>query len=224
MSKTVLGTFPRRLDAETCIRDLQDLGFNPKDISIVMKDQTEARNVASRTGSQAAGHAISGATAGGVIGAIAGLLVGIGAIALPGIGALLIGGPIAAVLGLTGAAATTASGAVTGVLAGGLIGALAGLGIPEKDARVYEDRIRQGGVLIAVPTGDRAELDVRQVLEDHNAEQIKVIDTTAEDRISTPLQRVKDYEREQDRPAAYYSDVGRRRRITSEDDGDWFDD
>jgi uncharacterized membrane protein len=106
--------------------------------------------------------------------------VGIGAIAIPGIGAVLIGGPLAAALGLTGAAATTVSGATTGALAGGLIGALTGLGVSDSDAKVYEESIKSGGVLVAVPAQHTDTADATTVLEKHGAQQVRSIDTNIE--------------------------------------------
>ncbi len=99
-------------------------------------------------------------------------MIGIGAIAIPGIGGLLIGGPLAAALGLTGAAAATVSGAVTGALAGGLVGGLVGLGVPEETAKVYENRIREGGVLIAVAAREGDD-EAHAVLEEHGADEIR---------------------------------------------------
>jgi uncharacterized membrane protein len=175
MPETVLAVFSNRDNAEMAIEDLQSEGYNPKDISIVMRDREEAEGVARDTGSNVAAGAVSGATTGGVVGAITGLLVGIGAIAIPGIGGVLIGGPLAAALGLTGAAATTVSGAATGAVAGGLIGALMGLGVPEEEARVYEERIKAGEIMIAVPTRGRGR-EVESILSDHGADQIRTVD------------------------------------------------
>lgn len=180
MAKMVLGIFAERADAEGAIADLEEDGFNPKDISIVMQDKAEAREMAEDTGSTVAEGAVSGATTGGVLGAIAGLLIGIGAIAVPGVGALLIGGPLAAALGLSGAAATTVSGAATGALAGGLIGALTGLGVPEEDARLYEERIKAGGILVMVPAKSDDTADVKQTLEDNNADQVRTVEMSME--------------------------------------------
>ncbi|MEO6509212.1 MAG: general stress protein [Patescibacteria group bacterium] len=177
MSSMVIGVFSNRTNAESALEELKDTGYNAKDISIVMKDTAEAQEVASSTGSNVAGGAATGATTGGVIGALAGLLVGIGAIAIPGLGALLIGGPIAAALGLGGAAASTVSGAVTGALAGGLLGALMGLGIPEEDAKVYEQRVQAGGILVAVPARTGEGTEAREILENNGAEQIKSVTT-----------------------------------------------
>lgn len=174
----ILGVFGDSNNAERAISDLERLGYDPKDLSIVMKDRDEARHVADATGATVAEGAASGATTGGIIGALAGLLVGIGAISIPGIGAVLIGGPLAAALGLSGAAATTVSGAATGVLAGGLIGALTGLGVPDRDARIYEESIKSGGVLIAVPSEGRDANDAMDVMDKYGAQQVRTINTT----------------------------------------------
>lgn len=180
--ETVFGIFDRKDMAEEAINSLESRGYNPKDISIIMKDTEDGREVGERTGANIARGAVSGATTGGVIGAITGLLIGIGAIAVPGIGALLIGGPIAAALGLTGAAATTVSGAVTGVLAGGLVGGLVGLGVPEREARVYEERIKGGAILLAVPARMGEEAEVEGVLEDMGATNVTAVEMNNEER------------------------------------------
>lgn len=184
MSYTVLGIFGDRAKAEGTIEELENAGYNPKDMSIVVRDNVVAEDIASDTGTNIAGGAVSGATTGAVLGGLAGLLVGVGAIAIPGIGALLIGGPLAAALGLTGAAATTVSGATTGAVAGGLIGALMGLGLPAEYARSYETAIREGGILLAVPALTGQEEEVEDILSQNGADQIrsvKAIDEIPED-------------------------------------------
>jgi hypothetical protein len=175
LQKTVIGVFSDSDDAEDAIETLRDEDYNPKDISIVMQNAREGEVIANNTGASVADGAATGATTGAVLGGIAGLLIGIGAIAIPGIGAILIGGPLAAALGLSGAAATTVSGAATGALAGGLLGALMGLGVPEEDARVYENRVKAGGILVAVPARPGEEGDVESVLEENGADTIRTL-------------------------------------------------
>ncbi len=86
--KMVLGIFTSRNFAERAILDLESVGFNPKEMSIIMRDQPEADEIADRTGSTVATGTVSGMTTGGVVGGIAGLLIGMGAIAIPGLGGL----------------------------------------------------------------------------------------------------------------------------------------
>ncbi len=203
MTRMVLSIFTDSQNATTAINELESRGYNPKDISIITKDRADAEYIHGETGSHIAEGAIGGVTTGGVLGALAGLLIGVGAIAVPGIGGILIGGPLAAALGLSGAAATTVSGAATGALAGGLIGALVGLGVPEEDARIYESRIKEGGILVAVPVRHGFEDEAINILEKSGASDIKplVHEDLAEARRDTY---------EDTRPAAYFSDVGRR--------------
>ncbi len=178
MAKMILGVFGDSDRASMAISDLERLGYDPKDVSIVMKDHAEARKVSDATGATVVEGAASGATTGGIIGALAGLLVGVGAITIPGIGAVLIGGPLAVALGLSGAAATTVSGAATGALAGGLIGALTGLGVSDTDAHHYEESIRSGGVLVAIPADQGDTDDALSALDRHGAQQVRTISTS----------------------------------------------
>lgn len=175
-NETMIGVFADRADADQAITELKNLGYSAQDISIMVRDQNEGLKKDKDRGANVAEGTATGATTGGAVGALTGLLVGIGAITLPGIGALFIGGPIAAALGLTGAAATAVSAAASGVLAGGLVGALVGLGLPEETAKVYETRIREGAVVVAVPimsTIDRSQ--VQNVYENNDADQIRTV-------------------------------------------------
>ena len=176
MTTMNLALFSDREDADAAVNDLENAGFSPKQISLVMKGNAESKVVTTDPVGSAVDDAVIGGTTGGVIGGIAGLLIGIGALTIPGIGALLIGGPIAVALGATGAAATAVSAAVTGAVAGGLLGGLTGLGLPEETAEIYQNRIKEGGILLAVPvTTVGNSVDSRHILEDHDAEQIKTV-------------------------------------------------
>ncbi len=174
--KLILGVFSSEENAEDAIDELKVLGYDAKDLSIIMRDREASERITTNTGSSVVEGAASGAAAGTLLGGLAGLLLGIGVIALPGVGPLLIGGPLAAALGFSGAAAFTVSGAVTGALAGGLLGALMSLGVPEEDARFYEDRIREGGILLAVPSRRGREKEVVDTLDEFGADQVRTID------------------------------------------------
>src|SRR4030095_4159743 len=84
--------------------------------------------------------ATTGAGTGAVIGGVLGWLAGIGAIAIPGLGPFIAAGPIMAALAGLGA----------GGAAGGIVGGLVGMGLPEYEAKRYEGRVKDGGVLISV--------------------------------------------------------------------------
>lgn len=177
----VLGVFADNTSASNALNDLQAKGYDPKNISVITRDSNNTTQVVNDSGADVidntAQGAGQGAATGAVVGGIAGLLIGVGAIAIPGIGGLLVGGPIAAALGLTGAAATTMTGALTGGLAGGLIGALVGLGVPEEQAEVYEERLKQGAILLIVPAVSDNDMTAREILQQNGADQISIVNT-----------------------------------------------
>jgi hypothetical protein len=172
MTKTILGIFQDRTDVERAIDKFESEGFKPADFSIVMKDKHEAEDLGNDTGANVAGGAVSGAASGAVLGGLAGLIAGI---AIPGVGAFLIGGPIAAALGLTGAAASTVSGAATGAVVGGIAGALMGMGLSREDAEYYEGKVKEGAILLAVPTRENQQELVMSIFDDCNASDVKTI-------------------------------------------------
>ena len=138
--RTVVGVFDGPSHAEGALNDLKDAGFSPEQVSVVAQDKAETRGMVENTGMGSGERAGTGALLGGITGGALGWLVGLGALAIPGIG------PVVA----AGALATTLGGAAVGAVAGGLIGALTSLGVPEEDARGYEDNVRQGSILLTV--------------------------------------------------------------------------
>ncbi|MBX4199009.1 general stress protein [Candidatus Parcubacteria bacterium] len=167
MDTTTIGIFEKRADADAAISELRALGIADTDISYIYTAEEGGETV--EVGNQAGEGAASGATTGAVLGAIAGLAVANGL--LPGFGSLFVAGPIAAALGLTGVAATTAAGAMTGLAAGGLVGALAGLGVPDVEARVYEEKVRRGGILLTAKSLNPAA--VKDVFKKYGAAEIR---------------------------------------------------
>lgn len=212
--QTVVGIFDMEDNARGAIDELRDMGYDPKNISLIMKDVRRANDLGDETGTRVAGGAVTGAATGAAIGGLAGLLIGVGAIAIPGVGALLIGGPLAAAFGLTGAAATTASGAATGALAGGLIGALLSLGIPENQARKYEERIQAGGILLAVPAFDRRTTEVEDIMTDNGATDVNALDLPEAKEDDWAVTGAHDEEDYESRRYAYrHRRMGRRHQI-----------
>lgn len=203
MTQIVLGVFSQKSMAEDAISELENEGYNPKEISIMMKDTSEGDMIAKRTGAEnIIGDTLSGAATGAVLGGIAGLAA---SFVIPGLGAFFIGGPLASALGLTGAAATTASGAATGALAGGIIGALtSAFGLSSGDARIYEERINQGGILIAVPAQKSQEHEVMAILHDFNADNVKTVEAPQKE-LRRERREASEYE------PAYFSGIRRRK-------------
>ena len=163
--RTVVGVFARPSEAERALTDLRNAGFTPEQVSVVARDTRATRDVAERGGMEdAAQGAGAGAALGGLGGGLLGWLVGIGALAIPGIG------PIVA----AGALATTLGGAAVGAVAGGLIGALVDLGLPEEDARGYEQHVRGGSILLTVnATSDTEAVRAREVFDRHGGAAVR---------------------------------------------------
>lgn len=154
-------------DAQTnrIVDSLTESGFSSNDISVLFPDKKSTHEFSHEKNTKAPEGAVTGATSGGVIGGTLGWLAGIGALAIPGAGPLIAAGPLLAAL----------SGAAAGAAVGGIAGGLVGLGIPELEAKRYENRISEGNVLISVlvETGERLKL-AKEVLTNARAEDISV--------------------------------------------------
>jgi uncharacterized membrane protein len=149
--------------AEQIVENLQNSGFDVSEISVLMPDTAGKHDFGHVKASKAPEGAATGATAGGVTGGVLGLLAGIGALAIPGIGPFIAAGPIMASLG----------GAAVGASAGGLVGGLIGLGIPEIEAKRYEEKLKNGNFLVAVDAEDSDRVDrAKEIFKDAGAEDI----------------------------------------------------
>ncbi|HWO01448.1 MAG TPA: hypothetical protein VNS63_19465 [Blastocatellia bacterium] len=162
MAKLATGLFKTRSDAERAVDSLIYNGFTRDDISLLMSDATRGREFALQMATKAPEGAATGATIGGAIGAIAAGLVVLGIIVVPGL-ALVAAGPVVATLAGLGA----------GAAAGGLAGALIGMGIPEHEARFYNEAIEKGGILVGVYAHDDRVDQARKILEASGAEKVK---------------------------------------------------
>src|SRR4026208_1889819 len=140
MSKSVFGIATTHGQAERIVEQLQAQGFETSEISVLMPDTGGPRDVGHVKATKAPEGATTGAATGGAIGGTLGLLAGIGALAIPGVGPLIAAGPIMGAL----------AGLGVGGAVGGIIGALIGMGIPEYEAKRYEGRVKDGGVLLSV--------------------------------------------------------------------------
>ena len=134
------GIYRDRTHVEEAIDDLLGAGFRNEDISVLFPENTGTKDFAHEKHTKAPEGAATGAGTGGAIGGTLGLLAGIGALAIPGVGPFIAAGPIVGALAGLGA----------GSAVGGLIGALVGMGIPEYEAKRYEGRIKEGGILLSV--------------------------------------------------------------------------
>lgn len=151
--------------ANQILDSLISVGFSANDISVLFPDKESTHQFSHEKHTKAPEGAVVGASTGGVLGGTIGLLAGIGALAIPGVGPLIAAGPLLAAL----------SGAAAGAAAGGIAGALVGMGIPEIEAKRYEDRIAEGNLLISIHATDGDQVDrAKKILADAKAEDISV--------------------------------------------------
>jgi hypothetical protein len=170
--RMLTAVFRDRTQANRVYTWLRDRGYTSDEINVLMSDQTRnAYHDADEEDMLASGsHAAEGMATGGAIGtAVGATLAAIAAIGtqvlIPGLG-IVVAGPILAAF----------AGAGAGAVAGGLIGGLIGLGIPESNARAYEEALRDGGVVIGVHPHAGDEIDrVRDYFEKHQGENVVVI-------------------------------------------------
>ena len=159
----VFGIYPAYASVENGVDALKTAGFRNSDISVLFPEGTGTKDFAHEKGTKAPEGATTGAGTGVVLGGALGWLAGIGSLAIPGVGPLIAAGPIMAAL----------AGAGVGGVVGGLTGALIGMGIPEYEAKRYEGRVKDGGILLSVHS-DSSEWTKRakQILEETGAQDI----------------------------------------------------
>ena len=157
------GIYPNRVTLEAGVQELRDAEFRNEDISVLLPANMGTKDLSATKESKAPEGIAGGASTGAVVGGVLGWLAGIGAITIPGIGPFLAAGPIMAAL----------AGLGVGGAAGGMVGGLIGLGIPEYEAKRYEGRIRNGGILVSVHC-DNSEWTSRakEILERTGAEDV----------------------------------------------------
>lgn len=165
MSKSVFAITSTYERAEQMVSALQTVGFASSDISVLMPNTEGRHDVGHVKATKAPEGAATGAASGGIAGGVIGLLAGIGALAIPGVGPLIAAGPIMGAL----------SGAAVGATAGGITGALVGLGIPELEAKRYEEKLKTGNYVLAVHVADGVERDrAKEIFEDADADEVFV--------------------------------------------------
>lgn len=159
----VFGIYRDRAGVERGLDSLNAGGFSNADVSVLFPENEGTRDFATEKSTKAPEGASAGAGTGAVLGGGLGWLVGIGALAIPGLGPFIAAGPIVAAL----------AGAGVGGAVGGLTGALVGMGIPEYEAKRYEGRVKDGGILVSVHTDNSDETKLaKDILEQSGAQDI----------------------------------------------------
>jgi hypothetical protein len=159
----VFGIYPNRNSVDSAVDSLKAAQFRNTDISVLFPDKSGSKDFAHEKNTKAPEGATTGAGTGALLGGGLGWLVGIGALAIPGVGPFIAAGPIVAAL----------AGVGVGGAVGGLTGALIGMGIPEYEAKRYEGRVKDGGILLSVHSDDSEwTKKAKEILERTGAQDI----------------------------------------------------
>lgn len=127
MAKAVFCVATSEFQAESIVNEIKVAGFSDDDISVLLPEKA---GILTREWQEKAPGGNGGL----------GWLSGIGLRSIPGDGVLIATGPIMT--------------ALTGAGPGDITGALSGMGLPEPEARRYEQKVRAGNILISVRTGN----------------------------------------------------------------------
>ena len=180
MKRSALCLVDTEDQAATIVEKLRSAGFSDNDISVLFPDKGSTREFAHKKETKMPEGATIGAGTGGAVGGTIGLLAGIGALAIPGLGPFIAAGPIMAAL----------SGGAIGAGVGGLAGALVGLGIPEYEAKRYEGKVKEGGILISVHSENNDETNrAKDIFKEAGAHDIS---STGETHADVKAQDVSD--------------------------------
>jgi hypothetical protein len=163
MKRSTLGLVDTEQQARSAIENLTASGYAQNDISVLFPDKSSTRDFAHEKQTKMPEGATIGAGTGGTLGGIVGLMAGLGSLAIPGLGPFIAAGPIMAALG----------GGAIGAGIGGITGALVGLGVPEYEAKQYEGKVKEGGILVSVHTDspDKAK-DAKRILREAGAHDV----------------------------------------------------
>ena len=185
MTKTITRLFDSRADAERAAHELESIGVDRDDISIVASGNDSAGSTSSAFGSDTTtgltgttgheghnhdvtdvndhGDVSRGVSTGAAIGGVGGLLAGLGLLAIPGLGPVVAAGWLVAAV--TGAGIGAAGGGATG----SIVGALKNAGHSDEEANVYSEGVRRGGTLVSARIDDTLATQADAVLQRYNA-------------------------------------------------------
>jgi hypothetical protein len=169
----VFGIYPDCNSVDSAVDALKTAGFRNTDISVLFPDKPSTKEFAHEKNIKAPEGAATRAGTGAMLGGGLGWLADVGALAIPGVGRFIAAEPIMAAL----------AGADVGGAVGGLTGALVGMGIPEYEAKRYERRVKDGGILLSVHSDDSGwTKKAKAILERTSAQDVSSTSKASSDK------------------------------------------
>jgi hypothetical protein len=169
----VFGIYSSKSMVSDAVDSFRAAGFRNTDISALYAENEGTKDFAHEKNSKAPEGAIAGAVFGAILGGALGWLAGTGVLTIPALDPFLAAGPV--IIALAGLGAVGFVGAI--------VGALIGMGMPEYEARRYQGRIRQGGILFSIHCDDSAWVKRAK----------KILATTGADGIASSAEAHADY-------------------------------
>ena len=170
--KSVFCIASSRIQANRIVDHLANAGFSPSDVSVIFPD----RNPPAPIGDYRSGVATVGL--GLALGGVLEWLSGAGAFSAPGAGSLIACGPIGGIL-KRHASRSPARDVKT---------VLVDMGISRNDAKLYQDSVKDGQVLVCLHADDWREADAaRKIFQAVGATNISILGEKASSHFSTVL-------------------------------------
>ena len=172
----VFGIYTDRSSVDRAVEALKGAGFSNNDVSALFPENKGTKDFAHEKSTKAPEGATTGAGTGALLGGGLGWLAGIGALAIPGLGPFI---------------AAALAGAGVGGAVGGLTGALIGMGIPEYEAKRYEGRVKDGGILLSVHSDSSNETKrAKEILERTGAQDISSTGEARGEKTAVPAREI----------------------------------
>jgi len=101
--------------------------------------------------------------------------------------------------------------ALSGAGVGGIAGALIGMGVPEPEANLYEDKVQSGNILLSVYADNSDEIDrAKNIFENAGAENIISAEQDSDSRAEDQPARATDEHRRRQGSKPTRDDIARR--------------
>jgi cation transport regulator ChaB len=172
--RTLSAVFKVDSQVDGAIRRLIERGISSDRISVMGRDFQSETRIAGFISKRdiILGGLRSGAIFGSLFGSFLSLLSGVGVLFIPFVGPVVAAGPIGALLlGAT-------SGAIAGSAGVGLVSVLMSLGMPEKQAAIYQTRLQAGEFVMMVEVPADRSGEYQLLLESAGGEDIHTSEVT----------------------------------------------
>jgi hypothetical protein len=167
--ESVVAVYESLDQAKDAVRALEQAGFPPEQVSLVTRSLRREMPGDEERVVEKDDKAETDARQGAALGGLVGLLLGAPLLMIPGVGAVLLAGPIAT--------------ALTGAIVGGFLGSMAGWGVPEDAIDEYQQRVREGEVLVIAHGDPLTIARADRLLQATSAREVKLHATPSDSSV-----------------------------------------